>query len=167
MAITIGHKAVPSDFTKTYFHGYQTAVQALANATWVAITFTGEVVDTISGHSVSSNTSRYTPTTAGYYKCVGQVTTAVSTAGDRVAQFRKNGSVVTSGSDGDAPYSGVPSMKGTGLSFGMAFAWATIKCNGSTDYIELYGQQNSGGSLNTASDTNSRCFFIAEWVAPL
>lgn len=148
-----------------YLHVYQVAAatQTLTTATWTEITFTGEILDTINCHSTSVNTARYTPNVPGYYKCAGAVAFAVSTTGDRVAQFRKNGSVLT----GAAPYEGEPAMNGTGLSFGFARADATIACNGSTDYISLWGQHNHGSNLGTASDANSCSFMICQWVAPL
>jgi hypothetical protein len=151
--------AVPN----AYVHVYQIAAgtQTLTTATWTEITHTGEIVDTINAHSTVTNTARVTPNIPGYYRCRGRVAFATSTVGDRIAQVRKNGAVVT----GAGPYSGIPAMNGTGLSFGFADADATHLMNGTTDYISLWGQHNVGSNLATASDANSCSFMICEWVA--
>lgn len=171
MTIRAGHKVTVADFDATaivvppYLHAYQVsgATQTLTTVTWTEITMTGEIIDTKNAHSTSVNTARYTPTVAGYYECLGVVAFAVDTVGDRIAQFRKNGAIVTGG----APYQGTAAMNGAALSFGFAHADATISCNGSTDYISLWGQHNKGSNLATASDANSCSFMIVKWVAPL
>lgn len=147
---------------KPYLHAYQSVAQNLTTAVAAAITMTQEVIDTLNGHSTSSNTSRYTPSVAGYYRCIGQVMFAVSTAGDRSAYFGLNGS-----RSDNAPYGAMPAMNGAGFVGGCAFAFATLHCNGTTDYIELFGSQNSGGTLATlvtSAFTNS--MMIIEWMAP-
>lgn len=122
----------------------QIVVQTLANITWAAITMTGETIDSLNGHSTSTNPSRYTPSTAGYYEVEGQVAFAASTAGDRGAQIRKNGATI----DG-AHYGAQRAMAGVGSFSGIARCGAVVFLNGTTDYIELYGYQDSGGNLNT------------------
>lgn len=148
---------------RPYLHAYQssTGTQTLTTTTATAITFDAEILDTLGAHSTSVNPSRFTPTVAGYYKCIGQVCFAVDTTGDRTAWFHKNGASVT----GATPYGGIPAMNGTGLSYGFAHAFATILCNGSTDYIELFGEHNKGSNLATASDGNSCSYMIIEWVS--
>lgn len=125
-------------------HAYQTSVQTLANVTWTAITMNAEQYDPNGFHSTSSNTSRFTPTVAGEYYCHGMVAFANSTAGDRVAQFWKNGVQVDS-----LPFGGAAAANGTGLMGGIAFAMGTVHLNGTTDYVELMGIHSHGGNLNT------------------
>lgn len=122
---------------------YQIVTQTLLSTTWSAITMTAEVIDTISGHSLTTNTSRYTPTVAGTYEVYGQVAFAISSAGDRGAQFRKNGATT----DG-LQYGAARAISGGGLA-GIAVTSGVVSLNGTTDYIELYGTQDSGGALDT------------------
>lgn len=148
--------------SKPYVHAYQGSAQTLTTGTWGEITMGSEVVDTNSFHSTSSNTARCTPTIAGWYRCYGLVLFTGDTTGDRAAQFRKNGSQVA-----ELPYGPMPSMKGTGLVGGAAIAAGTVSCNGTTDYISLWGIHNKGSNLDTlvtAGIANS--FWIIEWVAP-
>lgn len=137
--------------TRPYLHAYQTAAQTFSNATFAAVTMGGELVDTITGHSTSVNTSRYTPNIAGNYLCLGQIAFDGNATGQRVAQFRKNGSAVTG--SGYAGFAGFA----PGFAVNTAFSLATINVNGSTDYIELWGTQNSGGSLGTDVTNSAAC----------
>jgi hypothetical protein len=159
-APTSGSKLVASDpeFQRPSFAAYQVTTQSVTNTVATAITMTAEVLDTINGHSNSSLTSRYTPSVPGYYMCIGQVAWALSTAGDRNAQFRKNGATL----DG-APYGSEPALNGAAFIFGGSYAMAVILCNGTTDYIELFGNQNSGGALNTAYSAGGTSSFMSIW----
>lgn len=145
-----------------YLHVYQSVVQALTTSTAAAITFTSEVVDTINGHSTGANTSRYTPTVPGKYRCLGMVAFAVNATGNRLAQFKKNGAFADSG----------PAVQHAAASGQGSFevANATFDMNGSSDYIELFGWQSSGGSLNTLYGApalgSTGSFMICEWVSP-
>lgn len=125
-------------------HAYQTSTQTIATLTWTAVTMNAEQYDPKSYHSTASNTARFTPTVAGEYQCFGMVAFDVSTTGDRAAQFRKNGAQVDS-----LPYGGAAAANGTGLIGGIAFAGGTVNLNGTTDYVELYALQNTGGNLAT------------------
>jgi hypothetical protein len=150
--------------TLPYLHVYQVngSTQSISNITPTPVTFTAEIVDNINCHSTSSNTSRYTPNVPGKYKCWGQVVYAASgTTFEIVAQFRKNGSVVL----GAAPYGPVKAFSSAFVAMA-AQCVGTFDMNGTTDYIELYTNQNSGGSLNTFSNTTDmHSFMIIERVA--
>lgn len=144
---------------KPYLHAYQTVTQTLTTSVWAEITMDAEAVDTLSGHSVVTNTARYTPTVAGWYRCTGQVGFAVNGTGSRLAQFRKNGAQVDT-----APYG--PSV--AQAVNGGAWAHGTISCNGTSDYISLWGWQSSGAGLATAYVAgNVMSTMMIEWVAPL
>ncbi len=147
---------------KPYFHVYQIVVQSLADATDAAITFTAEIVDTMGAHSNSVQTTRVTPTVAGFYGLKGRVMFDVNINGDRGAHFRKNGNKL----DG-ANYGSAPALNGAGFLYGSCTCEATIFCNGTTDYIELWGAQNRGGALNTAYNANgASSYIIGEWKSP-
>jgi hypothetical protein len=107
----------------------------LTSNTFTKITFTTEVFDT--NNNFASST--FTPTVAGYYQVNGALTMAGSFCGGE-ALIYKNGSSFKSG---------------IGLnngSYANRFAVsALVYCNGSTDYIELYGYITAGQSLTTGS----------------
>lgn len=137
---------------RAFCHVYQTSVQTLSNATQAAITFTSEAYDPFGWHSISVNTARVIPNIAGTYFCMGMIAYAVNSTGDRTAHIKKNGAAIDT-----LPYGGARATS-TSLSAGIAFAFGTVSLNGTTDYVELYGIQNSGGNLNTyyaPSENNS------------
>jgi hypothetical protein len=135
------------------FQAYQSAAQSIGNATLAAAGLNTTVVDSYGGHSNVTNNSRYTPTAAGYYLVLGQVGYAVSAAGNRLALFYKNGVAVPVGQSGV--------FTPTAANFGIVPACSLIFCNGSTDYIELFAYQTSGGALNTVPDQTG---FVALFV---
>lgn len=118
----------------------QATAQTMADATYTAITFTAEDFDTHNFHSTSSNTSRVTPTIAGYYRFTGAVTfEAQSTGVGLDVHFRKNGST---------DVNGAVRIPGTTTIVSQQFT-RMIAMNGSTDYVELMGRQDSAGTDNT------------------
>jgi hypothetical protein len=134
-------------------HVYQTSVQSLANASQAAINFQSEAYDPFGWHSTSVNIARVIPNIAGTYHVSGMIAYAVNSTGDRTAHIKKNGAAL------DSMAYGGQRASATSLASGMAYvAGGTVSMNGTTDYVELYGIQNSGGSLNTyyaPSENNS------------
>lgn len=150
--------------TPPYLHAYQLtgAVQSIANTTHTAITLTGEIRDTANTHSNVTNTSRCTPTTAGYYECWGIVVYAATAAGMCQTQFRKNGVQVL----GAAPYGSRLATNQAALA-NTVECKATIQCNGTTDYIELWTWHTFGGATNTFSNgTDQQSTMIIRYVGP-
>lgn len=136
----------------------QSVAQSLADATFTAITFTTQEYDTHDFHSTSSNTSRITPTLAGYYRFTGTVSfegTATPVAVD--AHWRKNGS---NSAAGTSRVIGATTILGVQVT-------ATIAMDGVSDYMELMGRQDSAGADNT--QVNLPITSVAEWefVRPL
>lgn len=159
MAYTAGQKLRASDLNVPTLHMYQTTTQSLTNAVWAAIAMQAEFLDTVGGHNTGVNPSRYTPNRAGYYQLLGQVAFAVNATGDRGAQFRKNGAQID-----QAPY-GVFRAPSSGSFFGAAMASAIVQLNGTTDYIELWGIQTSGGALSTAYSSGfTGSYVLATWL---
>lgn len=143
-----------------YVHLYQssTGTQTIANTTPTAITFNAEVIDNPSGsgfHSTVSNTSRVTPTVAGRYFLMGGVCFPAAGTGSFNAQFRKNGAVVL----GAATYQD-KQLYTSGFVALSAQCTATLVANGTTDYFELFTNQNSGGNLTTFSNTTDQHSFL-------
>ncbi len=123
----------------------QIVAQSLTNGTFTAITFTTHDVDQDwaggTGHSDSSNTSRYTANYAGWYMLTGGISYAVSATGVRGAYWYVNGSPI-SGTETMGPASAA-------VNHGTAARGEMMYLN-SGDYVELNGYQTSGGALNTA-----------------
>jgi hypothetical protein len=124
-----------------------------------ALTWDTEDVDTDGWHSTSSNTSRITPTKAGYVRFSGTIGWAVgaNTTTRRGVAIDTNGTNRRYGSMIVPSATASQNVYVTGL-------W-TLPCNGTTDYFELIGYQNSGGALDTADALSTR--FEAEWLRNL
>lgn len=123
----------------------QATPQLLTNNTAAAITFDASTVDNTSGHSNTVNPSRWTASYPGWYRVRGQVTFAASATNDRSVQIYKNGTAVSTQWN-VAPSAGAsfaPGRETEGLVF----------LNGTTDYVEIWALQNSGGALNTFAGT--------------
>lgn len=140
--------------------------QSFANTTQAAINFATsngsiEAYDTHNIHSLSSNPSRITPTVAGIYAVNGTILWESNASGDRRAYIGKNGTA------------GAPVSRRFGSSGGSLTCevYREIECNGSTDYIELYGYQSSGGSLQAqgsgADFSTFSTVLTAVWLRPL
>ena len=102
------------------------ATQSITSNTWTKVTFDTKEFDTANCFASST----FTPTVAGYYQVNGHVELYPSVAGSRSAiRIYKNGANYKSGND--IQISGQVSM-GVDIS-------AVCYCNGTTDYLELYG----------------------------
>src|SRR6185312_17261357 len=76
------------------FQGRQSISQSMPNLTNTAVLFDTEIIDSDNVHSTTTNTSRYTPLTPGYYQFGGGVGWTLNTTGVRCAWFTFNGSTV-------------------------------------------------------------------------
>jgi len=121
------------------FQGRQTTAQtALTTATFTAILFDTEDVDSANGHSTSSNTSRYTAQYTGWYRAGGGMAFAGNATGRRLSRFIVNTSTVVAGS-----LSGNP---GNAAVIGYALRPTLVFLN-QTDFLETFGFQDSGSGL--------------------
>jgi hypothetical protein len=141
----------------------QTAAQSgMVDSTVTAINFDAEDYDTGGYHSTSSNTSRITPTKAGYYRFKGVICWAGQTDYVGVdAFFRQNGTTQLPGAT-----RAVPPASGTTFAMQTEVLYAM---NGSTDYMELVGRHDRTGNATSGTTVSS---FLAstlewEWVRPL
>ena len=118
------------------FAAYANAVTSISNATSTKISLGTEEFDTANCFA----SSRFTPNVAGYYQFnysirMGNILTAR-------ADLAKNGNVIKSGAHiGGNTY----------VSFGAHLTYL----NGSTDYIELFAYQASGGTQNVESSLDT------------
>lgn len=130
---------------KSVFSG----TQSISDSTDTAVAWSTESYDTDSYHSTSSNTSRFTAPSTGYYsvKC-GLEFAASNTTGFRNLWFKVNGTDVAP-RDRRAPAGGTTSD--------LLIITADLELT-SGDYVEAYVRQNSGGSVDVTG-ANSYTFF--------
>lgn len=127
------------------------------------VLWTTETVDRDNGHSTTTNTDRYTAATPGWYRVNATIYFAASTAGSiRQANIYKNGAVVTGGTGG-VRYTAAAVPNGAII---VNSPTVLVYLNGTTDYVQVYANQDSGAGLNihnaTAGATSS---FVIEWVS--
>jgi hypothetical protein len=155
-----GSAWVPVDVP--YTHAYQSTpgIHAVPNLTATPIAFNAEIVDNMGAHANASNNTRITPTVPGKYRVRGMVAMDPSSTGACYAHIRKNGA-----SDTGGPYKGGWGTSNAFASFGFDCD-ATIDCNGTTDYVELWFHHAFGVSKNTFVSTlagaNTVSFMVAE-----
>jgi hypothetical protein len=136
----------------------QTVAQTgITSGTSTATTYTTEDLDSHNFHSTAVNTSRVTPTVAGWYDVRGAICLAGATDYTILECFlRKNGAT------GIAPAfrtTGVSASSQT-LVFGTN---ALIEVNGSTDYFEnMLRVTKTAGTISTAISSQFAC--VLEWV---
>ena len=124
------------------FSAYAGSVTSLTNGTYVKVLFDTETFDTNNNFA----SSRFTPTVTGYYQVNCGVSFASFQSTETILAVYKNGSIYQYLSD-------------TVTTRIYTFSGGTlIYCNGSTDYIEIYVLQSSGGSVNTVTGAQNTQF---------
>lgn len=113
------------------FSAYQSSAQTLSNATFTKMLFQTEEFDT----NNNFNNSTFTPTVAGYYQVSAYIYFG-NGAGANITTIFKNG-----GAYKRIDTSSNPANAGVGCGS------CIVYCNGTTDYIEVYGYQNQGSNL--------------------
>jgi hypothetical protein len=119
------------------FSAYNSGL-SVASATWTKITFSSEEFDTNSNYDTS--TSRFTPTVTGYYQIESSIGFGGMTTGGSLLAIYKNGSLFKYGAV-------CASVSAIGNNVSVA---CIVYLNGSTDYVEVYGYQNSGSNKTTS-----------------
>ncbi len=127
------------------FSAESTTAQSVSQSTNTKVTFDSENWDT-AGNFASS---RFTPTTAGYYQVNAAISYTGATAFTYRTQIYKNGSAFNPG---------VMSL-GVGVANPTIAANTLVYLNGSTDYIEVYGWTDSTGTREFY-----RSYFSAAWI---
>lgn len=133
-----------SNGTGPAFSAYLASNQSISTNTWTKVQTGTEVFDTASCFDTS--TYRFTPNVAGYYQVNGRIT-SFSNGTIVICSVYKNGSENLRLSDLRVSFTGGTSGQGSCL----------IYLNGTTDYIELYGNI-SGGSTNFEGGAPSTYF---------
>ncbi|MDN5930107.1 MAG: hypothetical protein L0I24_03440 [Pseudonocardia sp.] len=135
---------------------YQSSVTSIANsaASWTLLPFQAEIFDVANNydgggdspmHDNSTNPSRVYARTTGKYEINGQVQFVLNATGYRSVQVRLNSA--GSGSGGSQIALNVVDASSAAL---VSVQIPTIEVALTAgDYVEAFGQQNSGGALNT------------------
>jgi hypothetical protein len=131
------------------FLAYASAL-TIASGVATKIPFSNEQFDTNNNYDPTTN-YRFTPTVAGYYWFKAQFFASVASGRAGILLYKNgvdiNGSLVPgSATGGGVVYTGV----------------AIVSMNGSSDYVEAYAYQESGGStsINTSSNLTNFCGYI-------
>jgi len=136
-------------------------IRSVATQNWLdntvtPITFDTDDIDDDSGHSTSVNTNRYTFQRDGRFEISAVTFHGASTAGtSRQTDLAINGVAITG-----AIVSSPPRTGGTGV-FQQNLAGQIVTVV-ATDYAEIRGLQNSGGTLATAAGSNMTVKFLGE-----
>jgi hypothetical protein len=133
------------------FSAYLSTAQTVTNATFTKVSCNIEEFDTNSTYDNATN-YRFTPTVAGYYQVSGQIVTNTTVAITRLfLSIYKNGALFKYGVD--MPTNGNRVIVST-----------LIYCNGSTDYLEMYGFIVGSGTLSFNGTGAPDCYFQAAMV---
>lgn len=120
----------------------QTVAQSIPASAWTAITLDSTTLDRDGGHSNSTNNSRYTCQTAGYYTifALGSFATSVTT-GRRLIGIRQNntGTAAPSAVRNDSVWVGNPQSISCSCLIYLAVG----------DWVEVLLYQDTGGAVNT------------------
>lgn len=128
------------------FSAYLSSTQSISASTATKVTLDTEEFDTNNCFA----SSRFTPTTEGYYFFSGTVGCGGSGMTALVAMIYKNGSAIKT-TDMITSYSQQSMMVVSDL----------VYCNGTTDYIEFWGQINASSGTIFISTTTRFSGFLA------
>jgi hypothetical protein len=121
----------------------------IATTTLTKLTFSVEKFDTDSAYDTS--TGKFQPQVAGKYFCYGRLAYNTATDFDNIQiALAKNGTDFSSTLDRNEFYTQID-------------AHGVAELNGSSDYVELYTKQNSGGTVGllTSNQNGTNCIFGA------
>lgn len=128
------------------FSAYQATPVAVVSATPTKVLFQTKEFDTATAFDAVTN-SRFQPQTPGYYQVSGLVNMDFAST-TLYSVVYKNGASHKRGQQ-----SGTAAASAYSSSFSVL-----MYLNGSTDYVEIYIIQNSGGALNTVANPSTTYF---------
>ena len=132
------------------FSAYPSAGTSTPNNTQTKILFQTEEFDT--NNNFASST--FTPTVAGYYQINAAIGPPTFTSGYHFASIYKNGSLYKSGQ---------LAYVASSIN-GQVTVSSLVYCNGTTDYIEIYWYQNSGGTITCQAGGGPSTWFNGAMV---
>jgi len=147
-----GHASMPQNVVA--FRAYSLVAQSFANSTFTKVALATKLFDTASAFDNVTN-NRFQPLVSGYYQINGQINFVGASAGYVQAAIYKNGAQYSPGS----ACANNTSTGGSGLVADVVYL------NGSTDYVELWGWQNSGGALTLIQIGNGANYFSGSLLA--
>ena len=130
------------------FSAYMSATQSISNTTVTKLTFNTENFDTNSNYDNATN-YRFTPTVAGYYQFSARIATASSAIGITYIYIGKNNDTSI----------GLNSAAGNNASGITVSTSGILYMNGSTDYVEAFTYQSTGGSATMGSTSSGYANF--------
>jgi hypothetical protein len=133
------------------FSAISAAEQLISANTNTKVTFGTEIFDT-AGNFASS---RFTPTTAGYYQINASLTLSSNSAGEFYGYFYKNGDRISRFSNSAS------ALINMTVSGGMV-----VEMNGTTDYLECYVAISNNGNPRIDSGSN-QTQFSGVWIRGL
>jgi hypothetical protein len=122
------------------FSAYKSTTQSISSGSFVKVLLETEEFDTNNNFA----SSRFTPTVAGYYQVSGRIDFAFTGSSVSLSIINKSGSTYKLGSLSIGTNSGCASAVS-----------CLVYLNGSTDYIELFGFQNTGSSQDMTASQSS------------
>jgi hypothetical protein len=125
------------------------------SGSWATMIWDAEIIDRDGMHSMTTNASRLTAQTAGYYDVQGVITYVSNATGARGVRLQINGS----NSQGRAS----ACQAANGLWHGQPIASVVFLNIG--DYLEMQGVQVSGGSLNASLLSDGSPFITCRWIS--
>ena len=129
------------------FSAYLSSNQSIGNGSLTKMQCNTEEFDTASAYDNATN-YRFTPQVSGYYQVSGAAQLNYTSAlYSSFICIYKNGSAFKFGNN----------TMNTNV-YQQVCVSALIYLNGSTDYVEIYAQQNSGGSANIGGNQNTSYF---------
>lgn len=134
---------------------YRSTTQSFTNAWLVRLSWDTEVVDT-DGIWAAGSPQQFIPTHAGYYVVGASVVWDDPGGACRLwLGVRKNGTTL---------YGNSEKVGYNGALQGLSVVSGAIYCNGSTDYIEVLGYQNSGGALDVTAASAANMHQNSGWI---
>ena len=128
------------------FYARASASTSLSNSTWTKIVLATKEVDLTNDYDTTN--SRFTPSVEGYYQIIGTYFISTATTARPITSIYKNGTEAFT-----TCWVGTSSLGGNN-----GIVSAIIYANGSTDYFELYGNQNSGSTQTTLTGSTVSFF---------
>jgi len=148
--LTLPAQIATLSFNGPAFSAYLSSNQSIGSGSLAKMQCNTEEFDTNNNYDNSTN-YRFTPTVAGYYQVSGGAELRYTSGSlSSFICIYKNGSAFKFGSN----------TMNTNV-YQQVTVSALIYLNGSTDYVEMYAQQNSGGSANIGGNQNTSYFQAA------
>lgn len=145
-------------------YAYRGTNQSFTTATWAPLQMANELYDAYAtpAHDTSTNNTRLVAAETGLYAITGHLTWAADASGVRFADIRKNAAGVQSGGTELEQISIAAAAAGISTRM-VVYVEAQLTAG---DYVELFGQQSSGGTLS-AIGGQADSFLAFRWVARL